>query len=480
MHGKIFTLISYSHNKIFKGAFSTITSLFLLWFLILFLVTVVHGCGVAQTLPQKMVLKGKITVADSIDSSGDYSRIMLQVIKHSVERPLDTLFTTYTDIKGHFYGEINVPKSSYYTLDILRWNKKLYSVPIILAPKDTLEVIGVLPDIQNNIALNSREHKILSSLERLNIGYNKVLPFINTNKLSDDEIKQEWNKWAKLYWDMYQQYKGTVASGLAAKQALLFTLDKDTLQERYYTIAQEHYYPTIVALQAKDIVLPNKTLTELSAFLDSLKLHTPHREEKILIDIEHITILQANSDLGQAIERVNKFMEQYKDNSLLLQWAQRMMYDINHLSTGLNMPKITFELADSSNMVISNDSFLGKVSILEFTLITNPTYLEQYDRAYLIYNLFQNDDFKIYTLPFDENNSVIDAFIKNYTPFWGMAFLPSIKRQRNELVRRFNITEFPVRILIDRNGKIIKKISGKEFNDNQIIQYLQKELPRNE
>ena len=478
---KIFKQIILSHNERTKQLHSVIHVSLLFWVLLFLLpVIFIHGCGIAQPIEQPMIFKGRITVSDSIDASGDYSRISLEVVRTIFGQPSDTLLTTYTNIEGEFNETIMLSKSGYHTLNIARWGNSLYSTAIILAPNDTLIITGTLPDIQNNIILQSKEYQVMNSLERLNVSYNKVLPYIHSNKLSDNEVSQEWNKRAKLYWDLYQKHKGTMAAGIAAKQSLLFTLDENLLQKKYDTLAKERYYPTIVALMAKDILLPNRSLKVFSDFMDSLKHHSLHQEDKTIIDIEHISVLQDQSELTEAIDRTDMFLNQNRENQFLLRWGQRKMYDINHLSSGLPLPKITFELNDSMNTVISNESFLEHISILEFTLLNNPIYLEQYDRAYLIYNLFQNDNFKIYTIPFDDNDRIVDSFIEHYAPFWNIASTSSVKIQRNELVRIFNIVEFPVRIIVNRQGKIIKKITGNQFNDNQIIQYLKQEIPKNE
>ena len=114
---------------------------------------IVTACS---TEPESLrtVVNGKITVADSLDDSRDYSGIGVTIVKQdSANAEIDTLFNANTDVNGSFMGEVEFPQKSFYSMLISRNNNDIASLRVILADNDTLNISAELPEITRTLKL---------------------------------------------------------------------------------------------------------------------------------------------------------------------------------------------------------------------------------------------------------------------------------------------------------------------------------------
>ena len=129
------------------------------------------------------------------------------------------------------------------------------------------------------------------------------------------------------------------------------------------------------------------------------------------------------------------------------------------LTPGLPIPE--FEFITSEGDTVNNTSLLGNPYILEFTLMANPLYQQQYDESTVIFQLYNTEGLQYFTIPFDESVNTVIAFFEERDRFWSLADPPSFNRQ--EMIDKFNIQFYPTRILIDSEGNIVRKYIGEEF-----------------
>ena len=71
-------------------------------------------------------------------------------------------------------------------------------------------------------------------------------------------------------------------------------------------------------------------------------------------------------------------------------------------------------------------------------------------------------------MAFDESTTTIGAFFVERDRFWSIAEPSTMNRK--SLVETFNIQYYPTRILLDAEGRIIRKFIGEELDD--FIPYL--------
>ncbi|MDX1619043.1 MAG: thioredoxin-like domain-containing protein [Balneolaceae bacterium] len=420
--------------------------------------------------PPSAVVEGRITVADSIDASGDYSGIEVTIIKKdSAQAQADTLYHQVTDSSGHFSGMAHFPAPSFYALLIDRNQRRLDQSAIILADDDTVRIEAVLPRVSETLAIQSGEHDALQTFRRIDRAYNRVANYITrTGELKGDSLITELKKWANLYWDVYEDKRGTFASRMAASESIrLFSIiDSEELMNRLRQIRENENLVNLAVEYGTEYLARNEGLDHSLAWLDTLQTLTPDSTAAMNIQQKRINLLYDSARIDQAERRLASFKEQFGDNRAVAGWIESMEYDLNYLSPGDTIPSFSFRYYGRE---INRDSLMGTPYILEITLLSNRLYQEQYDRTFAIHSIYQNYGIEVITIPLDQSQVTIDGFFEEREKEWPVASADAFDRR--ELIEKFNIRLVPTRFLVDRNGTIVRKYIGEEYQD--VIQGIQ-------
>lgn len=434
-------------------------------FLWVFLLAGIVSCTAEkkQAEPAAFVT-GRITVADSVDSSGDYSGIEVTIInKDSAQAAADTLFYQVTDSSGHFSGIARFQLRRFYALLIDRNQRRLIQSNIILADDDTVQIEGVLPRLGETLTIQSREHEALETFQRVNRGYNRVASYIRrTGELEGDSLRTELTKWANLYWDVYLQHEGTLGSQMAATESvrLFSVLDGEQMMKRLRQIRDNDALASVATEYGTEYLARNKSLDHSLAFLDTLQSLTRDSLISMNIQQERIKLLYDSSRIVQAKSRLANFKKEYGTNRSAKEWIEGMEYDLNYLSPGDSIPSFSFMY---NGMIVNRDSLLGTPYILEITLLSNGLYQDQYDRTFAIHNIYKNFGLEVITIPLDQSQVTIDAFFEERERAWPVASADAFDRR--SLIEKFNIRLVPTWFLVDRNGTIVRKYIGEEYRD---------------
>jgi len=437
-------------------------------FLLAFLAIVFGGCSSEKKTPQAQV-KGKITVADSIDTTKDFSGIGVTIIKKdSANGDADTLFNAITDSAGQFSGKVTFREEGRYPLIISRNQQNIGRVGILLADADTVEIKGQLPDLQKTFSISSREHDAMKVYQRVNRSFQRIAQFARAGRLKGDSLQQEINKISDLFWEVYNEKKGTIASQMAARQSvrLLQGWNNKKMMRRIRSVQDIDELSDLGATYGKEYIANAKGLDPALTYLDSLSNITDNPDKRMRIDMEHIKLLYDSARVKSAKKKLKAFKQQYKNDSSGQKWAKSISYDLNYLSSGDSIPEFKFT---ENGVTVSRDSLLGTPYILEITKLTNPLYQRQFDRTVVIHSLYKNYGLQVITIPLDTSQVTINAFFDERVKPWPVANAKAFDQKK--LLDRFNIRLIPTRFLVDRNGKIVRKYVGEEYQD--VIQGIQ-------
>ena len=427
------------------------------------------GCS-AEDSQNSALIEGSFSVSDSIDASGDFSGIGLTVInRDSANADADTLFHQVTDSTGKLTGRAQFKDKRQYTAIISRNERNLARMGIILADGDTIKVTGELPDLENSVEVHSREHDAIEVYRRINRGFQRVAPYIQTGRLTGDSLRNELNKWSDLYWEVYQENEGTLASQLAASESvrLLQGWNNEAMMNKIRRVQDKDEFINLGATYGKTYLAGDKGLDYTLNYLDTLQNNAQSKDVSMGVQMERIKLLYDSARVEKAKELLQDFKTQYEKNSDAESWAEAISYDLNYLSPGDTIPSFSFRV---NGDVISRDSLKGTPYILEITTLANSLYQDQYDRTVAIHSLYKNFGLQVITIPLDESQVTVDAFFeaRGVQP-WPVAKARAFERQ--ELLDLFNVRVVPTRFLIDRQGKIVRKYVGREYTD--VIQGIQ-------
>ena len=427
----------------------------------------ITACSERPSVPGAVV-RGHITVADSLDSSKNYAGIGVTIIKRdSANAQADTLFHEVTDESGSFSGRAEFPQRRRYRTLISRNGRNLGQLDVILADGDTLTITGELPDIEGTFSVQSREHDALSTYRRVERGFQRIAAFAQAGTLTGDSLITELGKWSDLFWEVYGTHKGTLASDLAASESvrLLQGWNDEKMMQRIRLVQDDDDLAGLAATYGKDYLVRSEGLDYTLAYLDSLRSMTKDRNMGMRISMERIKLLYDSARVEHAKTALAEFQKEYQNREAGA-WAEAIQYDLNYLSPGDSIPAFLFT---ENGQTISRTSMLGTPYILEISALANSLYQEQYDRTVIIYSLYKTYGLQVVTLPLDASQVTIDAFFEERLKLWPVASAGAFNRE--ELINRFNVQIIPTRFLVDEEGKIVRKYVGREYED--IIQGIQ-------
>ena len=410
------------------------------------------------------LLNGKITVADSVDNTGDYSDIeVLITYQESIDSQVDTLFSKKTNKTGIVKGKVKFPEKGVYPVFLKRYGNQVAATQFILADKDTLTFSGELPGLNQNFEVDSREHRAMNTYNRIAKGFTRVSAYISAGAVEDSLIYGEVLKWSNLFWEIAQKDENTLASNLASSESvrLLNMINKDLMMERIDEALQYEGRIIIAANYGFPYLSKNKGLDRGISFLDSLSQLTDSEDAILNLDQRKIEAFYDSSRVEEAKVSLERFERKYKGNSNAMEWAKIIGYDLSYLAPGYRIPKFDFVTQEGDS--INAASLIGKPYILEITPIASRLYQNQYDRTVVIHQIYQNYDLEIFTIPLDKSEVTVNAFFEERVKHWSVAAFDSFDIQK--LVETFNVTDVPTRILVDQKGNIVRKYVATEFTD---------------
>ncbi|NGP76820.1 TlpA family protein disulfide reductase [Balneolaceae bacterium YR4-1] len=436
---------------------------------ILLLISALIGCSGNDEFKTAFI-EGSFSVADSIDSSRDFSGIGLTIVKRdSSNADADTLFHQVTDSTGKFRGEARFKDRRQYSALISRNERNLARFGLILADRDTIKIRGELPNLENSIEVESREHNAMEVFQRINRGFQRVAAFAQAGRLTGDSLNTELNKWSNLYWEVYQNHEGTLASQMAASESvrLLQGWNDEAMMSKIRSVQDKDELVSLGATYGKSYLAGEKGLDYTLQYLDTLQNNSNSQDSEMRVTMERIKLLYDSARVEQAKQLLLQFEQSYPENRNAQSWAEAISYDLNYLSPGDTIPSFSFEVNGNT---FSRDSLMGTPYILEITTLANRLYQDQYDRTVAIHSLYKNFGLQVITIPLDNSQVTVDAFFeaRGIKP-WPVA--PAQAFERQELLELFNVRVIPTRFLIDRQGRIIRKYVGREYTD--VIQGIQ-------
>lgn len=420
------------------------------------------GCATGTDQKQAYI-SGKIIGLSSSISSGENPKIEFIIIEQdSAKTEPDTLFHSRTDTAGVFSGVAEFPEKRQYTMQISRNNRRLGQMGVILADGDTVRIEGEFPNLEESISISSREHKVMNQFQRLNRNFQRIRQAVRSGKITGDSLRSELHDLTDLYWKVYENNKGTIASLLSARQSIriLQGLDNQQMMNRIREVQDNDELVDLGAMLGKNYVANNQGIGPALSYLDTLSRITDKKDKVMRIEMERIKLLYDSARVNSAQDELDQFKKEYSGSEAPTEWVESMSYDLNYLSPGDPVPDFQFA---QNGKTISRDSLLGRPYILEITRLSNKLYQNQFDRTVAIHGIYKNYGLKFVTIPLDQSQITVDAFFDERVKPWPVADAKAFDQKK--LVKEFNIQLIPTRFLIDREGKIVRKYVAREYED---------------
>lgn len=433
---------------------------------------VLSHCNRTTDMP-KSYFEARIQVTEAIDSTGNAAGFeFLLYSQDSETSPRDTLFIQETDSAGFLGGPLSFVTPGAYPLQISRDGAPILSMRVLVADQDSIRFTGQFPDIQQSIRIDSREQRAVEVFDRVDAGFTRTRRFMAVGAIADSMIVDEMRKWAVLYEQVADEYPGTFAASFAleASVQILSDIDSNEMLRMIDKGLSQNQSLGLALTYGKDAVTQSRGLSGGMHYLDSLKTLVDSEDQLRAIEQMVVELYYDSLKVSEGLAALKKFKRSFEQQEELSYWYKNMRFELEDLAPGAAVPD--FEFVSTEGDTVNQESIKGNLTLLEFTLMENGLYQDQYDQLTVSYQLFADSGLSIYTMAFDESSTTILAFFEERDRFWSLAEPPSMDRKR--LLEDFNIQFYPTRVLIDQEGNIVRKFIGEELDD--VIPYITSHL----
>jgi len=441
------------------------------YFLIITIILLFCSCA-SEPPVNETLIEGQLTVDPEIDETGNFSNFNLLIALRDTSGAFrDTIYHSITDQDGYFSGIARFEQKNLYPLVISRNNNTLGVVNIVLADGDTVRIQAEFPEFKETVNIRSKENNILETMDRVDRNFNRVMRFIAAGAVSEDSVEIELQKWSDIYWDIYSDHTGTYAAdqALSRSASILEGWNDSLMIDRINKVmTRGETLPVTIRRLGTNYYANRYGVDKAVSYLDSLAAHSTDKNRKMTIESEMIKLLYDSANVQLASQKLKNFQNTYTDQQSGKQWADRIAYDIEHFSPGDRIP--SFEFTTTEDEIIDHESLAGKPFLIEITRLDDPLYQDQYDRMFVISQLYQGFGLEVITIPLGSSEVTVNAFFEERAKQW--PFVKPGSFDVEDLTKRFNIYSLPVRFLVNDRGELIRKYTGTEFD--QIITGLQK------
>lgn len=446
---------------------------------IFILILIFAGCSkTEEPVLNEAHISGKITVDPEFDDSEDYSGIeLLAALQDTQGNPVDTIYHAITDLEGNFEGTARFETRQIYPVYISRYGNSLGVVNMIFADGDSVYMESQLPHAEQTTSISSVENDAYQTFERLQRNFNRVALFINAGEMEPDSVEEELQKWSDLYWGLYKEKSGTLASRNAASSSLtlLFGWNNELMEQRLNELINDD--PELPAEVRRLAVRYNTSQSGIEGaeqFFDQLSDLVESPNYRMSITMDRIELYFDSVRINRAEELLTQFKLDYSDNEQATDWANNIQYDLKVLSPGQPFPPFKFETTDGS--VISFDDLSNTPFMVEFTRFDDPLYREQYERSTAIYQIYNMFGLRFITVPLSTSNVALEAFFEEHPKLWDVIKPDSF--DQDEILEKYNVNRIPTRFLVNERGEIIQRYIGTQYDD--IVRGLQQILTEQE
>lgn len=407
-------------------------------------------------------LHGRLTVSSELDTTTDYSGIVLLVTEGAGEQT-DTLIFTETDRDGFFEATARFRKRGQFPLQIKRYGNLISASYIILAPGDSVRLEAELPEFTRTRKISSREHDAFNVYERLQRNYSRIASYINSGVMPQDTIPAILDTWSGLFWSVRESYGGTLAaeySSLAAVE-MLHGWNDDLMMEYIAQVLNPDLetYVTLSVYGANGVA-GKKGLDKAVSYLDSLTSIAANKQDQVALQMRKIEILGDSAKTEEALTSLRQLSNNYDDLAGISDWAANMITDMERFAPGKPMPDFT--IYAENGLSISNGMLMGNAYLLEIVELADPRYQGEYPLINYTNMSYAPMGLQIITVPVDDDPILKDAFFEERERNWTIA--DDRRNLGEELFGNLNIRAVPTRFLIDRNGRIVRKYVDRDIS----------------
>lgn len=425
---------------------------------ILFSLLLISACSSEKK--HTTIIKGSITVADSLDDSKDYSGIGFLVFQRDSTQKADTLLYVETDKNGQFTAEIEVPAKGIYPVYVSRYKNIVASSSLILNEDDTLKITAQLPAYNQTEKIESREYMAQEVLGRINRNFSRLASYVNSGRVKQDTLPAILANWSTLFWSVHTKYPNTLAADRAIEESfrLIAGINDSLILSKYDSLKAFTAQRVAFARVAGEAKARTAGLESALQFLRDVESEIEKPAQKLQIIRNQIEFLADSNQHERAYDLLKTHDKMFNTVKGAQSWAKYFAKETKRLAPGNPLPQFALATATDS---LFNKSYAEKFFVLEVAGLSDVTYREQLVEMNAVFQLFKTYGLEWLTVPLD-NQIAIDAFLTEQNPSW--TFVNANNYLDYRLMDSLNVIQVPTRFLVNRQGNIVRKYGPNELN----------------
>lgn len=402
----------------------------------------------------------------------------------------DTLLRARADAEGYFDTEAVIPGQGAYTLRLYRNERRMADTTMLLAHQDTVRVEGSLPRFSGSARFHSAENEAMRTLNRLERQYNRIIQIAAAGGIARDTIPHVLDNWSSIFWEVYDNWPGTVAARIAARESLRMLEDRndEVLMRRLRDHGHDEDIRMLAARFGFMSVLQRQGLDAAITWADSLESEATSQETRLRLAKNRIEVLYDSSRIDEARTRIRVYETLFAGDAEADAWLTVIRYDVEQLSPGLPLPSFELEVVvpqpqagesgearedGAAGRSISGfgvemetltlEDLRGAIALVEVVSLADRMYQATYPQLQTLFVIYSQEEVQFLTIPLEQSPIAVRAFYDERGQQWPVARAGAFAG--TDLEERWNIYEMPVRFLIDSDGRIIRKFHGHNVNE---------------
>lgn len=420
------------------------------------------ACTSAETQQRTVIIRGEITIQSDDQDATDSSGINISVASTRAGTTEENILDVNTDIDGRFSVVSTIDERGSFPLLISRNGQVLHLSNIVLAPGDTINITGSVPNLAQNITISSRENSAMRTYERLQRLYGRVATFAYGGGLQQDTIPGLMNQWSDYFWSLRTEYPGTYASELGSVDAIeiLEGWNDATTLERLNSLENKSFFIPVKVIYGGHVSARLNGLDSGLSYLDNLRSQTRDIDELVTIDMRKIELLVDFSEYDRALRELATMTQRNRNDEEFQTWAESVKYELENLIPGRTVPDFSIQINGSETL--TKASTAGKYTMIEVVLLADANYQAVYPQLLEIQRTAGISNLNFYSLPLDNSQITIDAFFEERQKRWTFSTAGSL--DRGNILDALRIEQVPTRYLIGPNGQIISRYISHDIS----------------
>lgn len=421
------------------------------------------------------ILHGKLSVSAAIDSTADRSGFTILSVEKT-ETKLDTLGLGTTDNEGRFAFPINATDKGVYPVFVVRSGKVLAQSDMVIAGEDSARAEIRLPVATGRFFIRSQENAAWLAFTNTRAQYEKdLLEAVRKDSTSVQDLRTLTQFNADMLWNLDQTFPPQSVAVLLAKAESVVKLMgwNDSLAvARGKSLAYD--IPGYVEV-ARAVRRGVSRLSGQEAAIQYLKMAQENMNSSEKFATLQTEIIQARIDSLQqteALAEVKAMLAAYPQGTWH-DWAKLAEYEVSLLMPGLFAPDFLLTYQDKNQAVkrFQLTEHRGKVVVLEFWAPTSKGYIDQAPQLEALTPQLKDKPLTWMSFSIDQSVENNNTFLTGRTMPGTPVILPN-----SDLLVKYNVRAVPLWVLIDKEGKIVKKYVGVQYP--AMVEELKKQLAK--